>query len=173
MAAGQALDPYAVLRVPRNASEAEIRAAYRELVARYHPDKHQGNPLEDLAAERMAEINRAYEILSNPARRAAFDRGPSPFRVSPGAAPFPGFPAGKRLNPRVVKILWVLLALPLVLRFGRLLMEAVGALGRALLGASELVQGTPVAAALVLLALLFLVFTLLRRRRGKAKGKGG
>ena len=62
-------DPYAVLGVDRAASAAELRAAYRALVARYHPDRHQGNPLEDLASERMAEINQAYELLSDPARR--------------------------------------------------------------------------------------------------------
>ena len=68
-------DPYSVLGVARTASDSEIRAAYRALVAKYHPDRHQGNPLEELAGARMTEINRAYEILSDPARRAAFDSG--------------------------------------------------------------------------------------------------
>ena len=62
-------DPYAILGVAPTASEAEIRAAYRALVAKYHPDRHQGNPLEELASAKMAEINRAYEILSDPVRR--------------------------------------------------------------------------------------------------------
>jgi curved DNA-binding protein CbpA len=68
-------DPYVVLNVPRRATGEEIRAAYLLLAARYHPDQHQGNPLEELASARMAEINRAYEVLSDPARRAAFDAG--------------------------------------------------------------------------------------------------
>ena len=41
-------DPYSVLGVPRTATEAEIRAAYRALVAQYHPDRHQGNPANGL-----------------------------------------------------------------------------------------------------------------------------
>lgn len=58
-----AKDPYEVLGVSRNASADEIRKAYRELVKQYHPDRYKGHPLESLAAEKMAEINAAYEAV--------------------------------------------------------------------------------------------------------------
>ena len=57
-------DPYAVLGVPSNASEEEIKKAYRELVRKYHPDNYHDNPLADLAQEKMKEINEAYDILT-------------------------------------------------------------------------------------------------------------
>ena len=56
-------DPYEVLGVSPNASEEEIKAAYRELVKKYHPDKYQNNPLADLAEEKLREVNEAYEYL--------------------------------------------------------------------------------------------------------------
>lgn len=57
-------DPYEVLGVGKNASMEEIRAAYKELIKKYHPDKYQNNPLADLAQEKMKEINEAYEQLN-------------------------------------------------------------------------------------------------------------
>lgn len=57
-------DPYAVLGLSKGASEAEIKAAYHELVKKYHPDKYQGNPLADLAQEKLQEINEAYDMLT-------------------------------------------------------------------------------------------------------------
>ena len=56
-------DPYEVLGVSRNASEQEIKAAYRELAKKYHPDNYQNNPLADLAQEKMREINEAYDEI--------------------------------------------------------------------------------------------------------------
>lgn len=56
-------DPYSVLGVSQNASEEEIKKAYRELARKYHPDNYQNNPLADLAEEKMKEINEAYDIL--------------------------------------------------------------------------------------------------------------
>ncbi|MEO8214763.1 MAG: J domain-containing protein, partial [Myxococcales bacterium] len=73
MHAAAASDPYLVLGVPRTATAPEIRAAYLALGARYHPDLHQGNSLRELATAKMAEINGAYEVLSDPAQRAALD----------------------------------------------------------------------------------------------------
>lgn len=57
-------DPYEVLGVPKNATQDEIKAAYRKLAKQYHPDKYVGNPLADLAAEKFKEINQAYETLT-------------------------------------------------------------------------------------------------------------
>ena len=58
------MNPYEVLGIKQNATEAEIKTAYRNLVKRYHPDKHQDNPLSDLAEEKLREINEAYEMLT-------------------------------------------------------------------------------------------------------------
>ncbi len=57
------MNPYEVLGIKENATEEEIRAAYRELVKKYHPDQYQNNPLSDLAEEKLQEINEAYDIL--------------------------------------------------------------------------------------------------------------
>ena len=57
-------DPYKVLGVSPNATDAQIKEAYRELAKKYHPDKYAGNPLADLAAEKMQEINEAYNALT-------------------------------------------------------------------------------------------------------------
>ena len=54
-------DPYKVLGVSPNATDEEIKAAYRELARKYHPDNYVNNPLGDLAAEKMKEINEAYD----------------------------------------------------------------------------------------------------------------
>ncbi|QAT42102.1 J domain-containing protein [Aminipila luticellarii] len=56
-------NPYEVLGVRQNASEEEIKTAYRELVKKYHPDKYQNNPLSDLAEEKLQEVNEAYDAL--------------------------------------------------------------------------------------------------------------
>ena len=53
-------DPYEVLGLDITATEDEIKAAYRLLVRRYHPDQYAGNPLAFLAQEKLKEINEAY-----------------------------------------------------------------------------------------------------------------
>ena len=57
-------DPYSVLGVSQNASDEEIKKAYRELARKYHPDNYQNNPLADLAEEKMKEINEAYDTIT-------------------------------------------------------------------------------------------------------------
>lgn len=57
-------DPYSVLGVDQNASDEEIKKAYRELARKYHPDNYQNNPLADLAEEKMKEINEAYDTIT-------------------------------------------------------------------------------------------------------------
>jgi DnaJ like chaperone protein len=58
-------DPYSILNVPRNASQEEIKKAYRELANKYHPDKlhHLGDEFKQLAEERFKEIEKAYREL--------------------------------------------------------------------------------------------------------------
>jgi DnaJ-class molecular chaperone len=78
-------NPYDVLGVPKGASEAEVKKAFRRAAKQHHPDQNQGDPR---AAERFAEINTAYEILGDAPKRAQFDRG----EIGPDGKPkFQGF----------------------------------------------------------------------------------
>src|SRR5271168_2302441 len=65
-------DPYETLGVQRTADEAAIRAAYRKLAKKHHPDV---NPGKADAASRFGEISSAYDLLSDKDKRARFDRG--------------------------------------------------------------------------------------------------
>lgn len=56
-------DPYKVLGVSSNATDDEIKKAYRALVKQYHPDNYADNPLANLAADKMKEINEAYSEI--------------------------------------------------------------------------------------------------------------
>ena len=56
-------DPYKVLGVAHDASDEEIKAAYRAQAKKYHPDNYVGNPLADLVEEKMKEINEAYDLI--------------------------------------------------------------------------------------------------------------
>ncbi len=56
-------DPYRVLGVTADASDDQIKTAYRELARKYHPDNYVNNPLGDLAQEKMKEINDAYDTI--------------------------------------------------------------------------------------------------------------
>jgi molecular chaperone DnaJ len=73
-------DYYETLGVPRDASQEDIKKAYRRLAKQYHPDVNKDDPQ---ANEKFKEINEAYEVLSDPQKRAQYDRfgtvGESPF----------------------------------------------------------------------------------------------
>ena len=56
-------NPYKVLGVSENATDEEVKKAYRDLVRKYHPDKYVDNPLADVAAEKMKDINAAYDQI--------------------------------------------------------------------------------------------------------------
>ncbi len=56
-------NPYEVLGVSENATDEEIKKAYRKLAKQYHPDNYIDNPLKDLAAEKMKSINEAYDTI--------------------------------------------------------------------------------------------------------------
>jgi len=158
-------DPYTVLGVARNATGDEIKAAYRALVAKYHPDLHQGNPLAELAAAKLAEINAAYEILSDPERRAAYDGGQRAW-PRPTGSPWPDMSSGGRRRtawPYVIGLLFLApLLIRLVVSLVRLLVRAIGVGAESFAAA----RGTPalLAAVVVVGAGIFL---LVRRRRRK------
>jgi DnaJ-class molecular chaperone len=81
-------DPYEVLGVPRSASAAAIKSAYRKLAKKHHPDSNTNDPK---AAARFSEINSANEILGDEDKRKAFDRGEIDAEGKPR---FQGFPGG-------------------------------------------------------------------------------
>ena len=58
-------NPYEILGVSENATDAEIKAAYRNLAKKYHPDNYADSPLADLAEEKMKEINEAYDAIND------------------------------------------------------------------------------------------------------------
>ena len=84
-------DPYELLGVHHQATTAEVKAAFRKRAAEHHPDRNPGDPE---AQVRFRELNEAYQILSDPQKRAAFDRyGPAAFRPGgmDGQPGIPGF----------------------------------------------------------------------------------
>jgi molecular chaperone DnaJ len=66
-------DYYDILGVPRNASEADIKKAYRKLAMKHHPDRNQGDGAKK-SEDAFKEANEAYEMLSDPQKRAAYDQ---------------------------------------------------------------------------------------------------
>lgn len=71
MASTRTSDYYEVLGVPRGATPEEIKQAYRKLAMRYHPDR---NPGDSSAEAKFKEVSEAYHVLSDPTRRAHYDR---------------------------------------------------------------------------------------------------
>ncbi|HKG16115.1 MAG TPA: molecular chaperone DnaJ [Solirubrobacteraceae bacterium] len=69
-------DYYKALGVSKNASQDEIKKAYRKLARQYHPDR---NPDNKRAEERFKEISQAYDVLGDPDKRKQYDRGTGPF----------------------------------------------------------------------------------------------
>ncbi len=88
-------DYYEVMGVARNASEAEIKKAYRRLAMKYHPDR---NPGDEVAEEHFKEAKLAYEILSDPQKRTAYDQfGHAGVEASAGGGPG-GFGGGANFS---------------------------------------------------------------------------
>lgn len=74
------MNPYDILGVSKTASQEEIKAAYRELMKKYHPDLHQNEKQKKEAEEKCKELNMANDILSDPQKRQNFDNPPNNFQ---------------------------------------------------------------------------------------------
>lgn len=83
-------DPYSTLGIARTASEKEVKSAYRKLAKELHPDKNKDNPK---AAEKFSDATKAYDLLSDKDKRAAFDRGEIDAEGNP-LNPFAGMGGG-------------------------------------------------------------------------------
>lgn len=78
------MDCYEVLGVSPGAAPEEIRTAYRNLAKKYHPDNYVGNPLADLASEKMKEINQAYDEIKSGTASSSVENSPSDdFTIDP------------------------------------------------------------------------------------------
>jgi DnaJ-class molecular chaperone len=88
-------DPYSVLRISRNASTEEIRAAYRRLVKKVHPDHNRSRTAES----KFMLVQRAYELLADPARRDEWDTEHAVEEPADVADPDVGKPAPAEPTP--------------------------------------------------------------------------
>ncbi|MFA7659685.1 MAG: DnaJ domain-containing protein [Anaerovoracaceae bacterium] len=79
-------NPYEVLGIKEGASIQEIKAAYKEQVKKYHPDRHQDNPLYELAEEKLQEINEAYDYLM---KNGSYTGGGSSYSKEPSGGSQP------------------------------------------------------------------------------------
>ncbi|KAF9562923.1 hypothetical protein EC968_005052 [Mortierella alpina] len=88
LAQSQQKDHYKTLGVSRTASDREIKKAYRMQARKWHPDTYRGELLPDQVEKKMAAVNEAYEVLSNPEQKARYDNGEDPTSPQAQQAPF-------------------------------------------------------------------------------------
>ena len=98
-------DHYATLGVPPDATIAQIKKAYRKLARQHHPDT---NPGDQQAAERFKTITEAYEVLTDPARRKAYDATRPPVTATTITTPEPDGPAISAVV-RVLEDIWAMI----------------------------------------------------------------
>ena len=122
-------DYYSVLGVPKNASQADIQKAYRELARKYHPDM---NPDDKTAKKKFQKVQAAFDVLNNPEKREMYDRYGSSFethgrrRAAGGHGLGPGRPERAAPDPAGFGVEDIDLSQFLGERFGQ---EAPGGLG--------------------------------------------
>lgn len=80
-------DYYKILGVDKNASQDQIKSAYRKMAKQYHPDLHPGD---NAAAEKFKEVNEAYSVVGDPDKRGKYDRGEMDMDGAGGFNPFGG-----------------------------------------------------------------------------------
>ena len=90
------IDPYQVLGVPRNASDSEIKKAYRTLSRKYHPDANINNPHKDEAEEKFKELQQAYQQIINEREHGGSGSGSYYGAGGSGYGGFQGFNGGFR-----------------------------------------------------------------------------
>src|ERR1041385_6455353 len=93
-------DYYEILGVPRTASDADIKKAFRKLAREHHPDVAKNKKV---AEEKFKEINEAYEVLGDPAKRKKYDQLGANWRSGADFRPPPGlesFTAGRNFTAR-------------------------------------------------------------------------
>ncbi len=93
-------DYYQTLGVPKNASQDEVKKAFRKLAREYHPDKHPGDKA---AEEKFKEVSEAYETLSDPEKRKQYDELSRLGAFGPGAGGFRPGAGGPGLRPQHVR----------------------------------------------------------------------
>ena len=94
-------DPYKVLGISPNATDDEVKEAYRKMAKKYHPDNYAGSPLSDVATEKMKEVNEAYDEILRQRKAARTGGGAGQTGGGPGAGGYgynPGYAAGSSFN---------------------------------------------------------------------------
>jgi hypothetical protein len=154
-------NPYEVLGLRPGASRDAVRARYRELAARYHPDRHADNPLAELAEEKLRDINAAYQTLvateprppaQGVANAARSGEGPNAIEL------------GRRLKRLLVVVVcgWVLVRFaPLIGNVSFALVRIVVRLGTALATAA---REAPILACVALILALAVVVAVKHKR---------
>lgn len=157
--AAASFDPFEVLGLERGATKDQIRTAYRDLVVRYHPDKHRGNPLEELAAAKLIEINRAYEVLSDDVKRATYEARSQAPRSAPQQARSGTVASAPQPMAKLLNSVGVIVSLILFLRFGLGLARGI------LMGLLSVMRMGPIFAIAIVLAITMGGSYLMRSRR--------
>ena len=106
-------DYYEVLGVDKSASETEIKKAFKKMARKYHPDLNRDNPKE--AEEKFKEVNEAYEILSNPQKKAQYDQfGHAAFDGGAGVEPAASAALAEAVLAASAEVLRAALAISLI-----------------------------------------------------------